>query len=152
MSKVLILRCSSTNEHHNGDCDAAYIKIDLQYARVLAGRKMALMALRTKDSEVSEIQYRDDLANFITRDMDKETEEETAVFDSLDDGAEFKYESMDVEKFDHVRMDYSRVVLDMLGDKVSVYWIASPRGDSNIIRTEAIEVDRLYSLARAENA
>jgi hypothetical protein len=43
------------------------------------------------------------------------------------------------------------VVLDMLGDTVSVYWIASPRGDSNIIRTEAIEADRLYALARAES-
>ncbi|HVX09959.1 MAG TPA: hypothetical protein VHC22_02040 [Pirellulales bacterium] len=141
----IVLGTCSSNPDFNADCDCALVNLTPAYAGQILERMQGVSSLAKNNASLHEAHYWDgDAAYFqatFDDDLDEMLIEARDTYVVLDDKVELPEEAFK-------RVEYTHMVVSVMGDELEVFWRATPKGASLYIRTNPLPKSLIESAAQ----
>lgn len=144
----IVLGTCSSNSDFNGGCDFGLVELTPEYAELILKRMQALAELAKSDQSLHEAHYWDSSASYF----------QTTLDEGLDEDLEPAYdtyvvlkENVEVPDKAFKRVEYTHMVISVMGEELEVSWRASPKNASLYIETNELPKSLIEEAARGGN-
>lgn len=145
--KIVLGTCSS-NPNFNADCDFGLVELTPEYAELILKRMQALAELAKSDRSLHEAHYWDASASYFQTTFDDELDED---LEEAHDTYVVLKENVEVPEKSFKRVEYTRMVVSVMGEELEVSWRASPKNASLYVETNELPKSLIEEAARGGN-
>lgn len=146
--KIVLGTCSS-NSDFNAGCDFGLVELTPDYAELILKRMQALAELAKTDHSLHEAHYWDSMASYFQTTHDDELDEE---LEEAHDTYVVLQENVKVPEKAFKRVEYTHMVISVMGEELEVSWRASPKNASLYVETNELPKSLIEETAHGRKA